>query len=69
MNPIELLWNSTNDLLKTMHAGIIVGGFSYEDRSRAGAVAALDPIMEQIKIESNKGKPVLGICKWCSNIS
>ena len=62
MNPIELLWNSTNDLLKTMHGYIIVGGFSYEDRSRAGVIAALDPIMEQIKIESNKGKPVLGIC-------
>ncbi|MBT4270091.1 MAG: phosphoribosylformylglycinamidine synthase I, partial [Candidatus Marinimicrobia bacterium] len=41
---------------------IIVGGFAYEDRSRAGVIAALDPIMNQIKVEANKGKPVLGIC-------
>jgi len=39
-----------------------VGGFAYEDRSRAGVIAALDPIMNQIKVEANKGKPVLGIC-------
>jgi phosphoribosylformylglycinamidine synthase len=39
-----------------------VGGFAYEDRSRAGVIAALDPIMDQIKVEADKGKPVLGIC-------
>ncbi len=62
MEPIELLWNCSNDLLRSMDGYIIIGGFSYEDRSRAGIIAALDPIMMQIKIESNKGKPVLGIC-------
>lgn len=62
MNPIEVLWNCSNDLLKKMDGYIIVGGFSYEDRSRAGIIAALDPIIHQIGIESNKGKPVLGIC-------
>ena len=39
-----------------------MGGFAYEDRSRAGVIAALDPIMKQIKIEAASGKPVLGIC-------
>ena len=37
---------------------IIVGGFSYEDRSRAGIIAALDPVMQEIKAQSEKGKPV-----------
>jgi phosphoribosylformylglycinamidine synthase len=41
---------------------VIAGGFSYEDRSRSGIIAAQDPIMETIKTESEKGKPVLGIC-------
>ena len=62
MEPIEVLWNCSNDILGTMDGYIIVGGFSYEDRSRAGVIAALDPIMQQIEIESNKGKPILGIC-------
>ena len=62
MHPIEMLWNCSHQQLKEMDGYIIVGGFSYEDRSRAGIIAALDPIMAVIKNESNKGKPVLGIC-------
>ena len=56
MQPYEVLWNSSHDILSNMDGFIIVGGFSYVDRSRAGIIAALDPIMEQIKIESEKGK-------------
>ena len=62
MEPIEVLWNSSQKILSDMVGYIIIGGFSYEDRSRAGVIAALDPIVQQIKIESEKGKPVLGIC-------
>src|SRR3990167_2794541 len=45
-----------------MDGYIIVGGFSYEDRSRAGVIAALDPVMLEIKAQSESGKPILGIC-------
>lgn len=62
MNPIEFLWNEPAESLSELDGFVIVGGFSYEDRSRAGIIAALDPIMKQIQIESKKGKPVLGIC-------
>ena len=62
MNPIEFLWNEPAESLSDLDGFVIVGGFSYEDRSRAGIIAALDPIMKQIQIESKKGKPVLGIC-------
>ena len=58
----EFLWNTTPSLLSEFSGYIIVGGFSYEDRSRAGIIAALDPIINQIKIEASNGKPVLGIC-------
>ena len=57
-----MLWNCSHQQLKKMDGYIIVGGFSYEDRSRAGIIAALDPIMTVIKNESSNGKPVLGIC-------
>ena len=62
LSPVEFLWNESAEKLFDYDGYIIVGGFSYEDRSRAGVIAALDPIMKQIKIEAEKGKPVLGIC-------
>jgi len=62
MEPHEFLWNEPKEKLADFAGYIIVGGFSYEDRSRAGAIAALDPIMQVIKTQSKIGKPVLGIC-------
>ncbi|OGT41829.1 MAG: phosphoribosylformylglycinamidine synthase I [Gammaproteobacteria bacterium RIFCSPHIGHO2_12_FULL_37_34] len=62
MEPISFLWNEPHEQLNEMDGFIIVGGFSYEDRSRAGIIAALDPIMQAIKIQSERGKPILGIC-------
>ena len=62
LDPIEFLWNEPIKSLSKFNGYIIVGGFSYEDRSRAGIIAALDPILNQIKIESEKEKPILGIC-------
>jgi len=62
LNPIEFLWNETHEKLTKCAGYIIIGGFSYEDRSRAGVIASLDPVINVIKSESEKGKPVLGIC-------
>lgn len=62
MEPVEFLWNESHEKLRALDGYIIVGGFSYEDRSRAGIIAALDPVMKEIKAQSETGKPVLGIC-------
>ncbi len=62
MQPVPFLWNEARATLQDMDGYIIVGGFSYEDRSRAGIIAALDPVMEEIKAQSERGKPILGIC-------
>ena len=62
LSPIEHLWNKPYTTLSKYDGYIIVGGFSYEDRSRSGIIAALDPIIEKVRLESLKGKPVLGIC-------
>lgn len=62
LNPIEFLWNELAEKLTDFDGYVIIGGFAYEDRSRSGVIASLDPIMKQIKLEAEKGKPVLGIC-------
>ncbi len=62
MEPVEFLWNESRETLRGLDGYIIVGGFSYEDRSRAGVIAALDPVMQEIMLQSDAGKPVLGIC-------
>ena len=62
LSPIEHLWNKPHTTLSEYDGYIIVGGFSYEDRSRSGIIAALDPVIDKVRLESLKGKPVLGIC-------
>ncbi|MBZ0266710.1 phosphoribosylformylglycinamidine synthase subunit PurQ [bacterium] len=41
---------------------LLPGGFSYEDRIRAGVVAAGAPITEAVIRAAEAGKPVAGIC-------
>ncbi len=62
MEPIECLWNGPVKTLRACDGFFIVGGFSYEDRSRAGVIASLDPVLEVIREAADAGKPVLGIC-------
>jgi len=54
-------WNEL-DKLSEFDGYVIPGGWSFEDRIRAGVIAAKDPVMDLIREESEKGKPVLGIC-------
>ncbi|MBL7056262.1 phosphoribosylformylglycinamidine synthase I [Candidatus Woesearchaeota archaeon] len=61
MNGKILRWNTQQDLRK-FDGYVIPGGWAYEDRVRAGIIAAKDPVMNLIKEEAKKGKPVLGIC-------
>ncbi|HOX25303.1 MAG TPA: phosphoribosylformylglycinamidine synthase subunit PurL [Candidatus Krumholzibacteria bacterium] len=44
---------------------VVPGGFSYQDRVRAGAVAAKDPLLEVLREAAAGGKPILGICNGC----
>lgn len=62
MSPEIFRWNDDKSKLKKYNGFIIPGGFSYEDRGRSGIIASKDNIMETIKKEASKGKPVLGIC-------
>ena len=41
---------------------LLPGGFSYGDYLRAGAIASMSPIMEDVIAYAKAGGPVLGIC-------
>ncbi len=43
-------------------AFVLPGGFSYQDRVRAGALAARDPLLGALAELADEGRPVLGIC-------
>ena len=55
-------FNESASALSEFDAYVIPGGFAFQDRIRAGAVAAKLPAVERIARESERGKPVLGIC-------
>ena len=55
------LWHGSHDL-EGVDALVLPGGFSYGDYLRAGAIAALSPIMTEVKDAAAQGMPVLGIC-------
>ncbi len=57
-------WNDIKNL-DSYDGYILPGGWSYEDRIRAGVISAQDPIMDMIKDEAKEGKVVLGICNGC----
>jgi phosphoribosylformylglycinamidine synthase len=41
---------------------VIPGGFTYGDYLRGGAIAALSPIVSEVRRFAEEGKPVIGIC-------
>jgi phosphoribosylformylglycinamidine synthase len=55
------LWHGSHDL-EGVDALVLPGGFSYGDYLRAGAIAALSPIMTEVSQAASAGMPVLGIC-------
>jgi len=55
-------WTRPAAELERFQAYVLPGGFSYQDRVRAGALAAKDPLIESLAEAAERGKPVLGIC-------
>ena len=62
LTPEIFLWTRAASELRDFQAYLLPGGFSYQDRVRAGALAAKEPLMEVLTEEASRGKPVLGIC-------
>jgi phosphoribosylformylglycinamidine synthase len=55
-------WNEPASVFSEFDAYVLPGGFAFQDRIRAGAIAAKLPAVDRIAAESESGKPVLGIC-------
>jgi phosphoribosylformylglycinamidine synthase len=55
-------WTRRPNELRDFSAFVLPGGFSYQDRVRAGALAAKHPLMDVLADQAEQGKPVLGIC-------
>ena len=56
------VWHQETSLPNNLDLIVIPGGFSYGDYLRSGAMAAISPIMNEIKKASAKGVNVLGVC-------
>ena len=58
----ELVHWSAAANLPAFDAYVLPGGFAYEDRIRAGAIAAHDAMLDHVIAGAQRGKLVLGIC-------
>ena len=55
-------WSAPASALDPFAAYVLPGGFSYQDRVRAGAVAARHAFVDALAARATQGAPVLGIC-------
>ena len=55
-------WNDASAAVKNAPAIILPGGWSYQDRIRAGVVAAKDAVLDDVIAAADRGVPVIGIC-------
>ena len=60
--PTIARWNTRSEIWDEFDGFVLPGGFSYEDRVRAGAVAARHAVLDAIAAGADAGKPVLGVC-------
>ena len=59
--PADYAWHTDTDL-SGYDVIVLPGGFSHGDYLRSGAVAAVAPVMEAVRVAAERGVPVLGIC-------
>ncbi len=62
MTPEIFRWNRDLPELDEFDGYVIPGGFSYQDRIRAGAVGSKKAIVRSLARAAEIGKPILGIC-------
>lgn len=58
----QRIWHQETKLDDDLDLIIVPGGFSYGDYLRSGAMAAISPVMMEVKRLAQKGVRVLGIC-------
>ncbi|MFN3858609.1 MAG: phosphoribosylformylglycinamidine synthase subunit PurQ [Caulobacter sp.] len=59
---VEMVWHGDTQLPQGLDLIVLPGGFSYGDYLRCGAMAALSPIMTEVKAAALRGIATVGIC-------
>jgi len=59
---VDMVWHQETVLPDGLDLIVLPGGFSYGDYLRCGAMAALSPVVEEIRIAADRGVAVVGIC-------
>jgi phosphoribosylformylglycinamidine synthase len=57
-----MVWHGDTELPAGTDLIVLPGGFSYGDYLRCGAMAALSPIMREVKAAAERGVATVGIC-------
>jgi len=59
---VNKVWHQETKLENDLDLIVVPGGFSYGDYLRSGAMAAISPVMQEVKRLAERGAKVLGIC-------
>ena len=59
---VDMVWHGDTELPAGVDLIVLPGGFSYGDYLRCGAMAALSPIMREVKAAADRGVATVGIC-------
>ena len=59
---VDMVWHGDTALPDGVDLIVLPGGFSYGDYLRCGAMAALSPVMAEVKAAAERGVATVGIC-------
>ena len=59
---VSMVWHAETALPAGLDLIVLPGGFSYGDYLRCGAMAALSPVMTEVRRAAERGVAVVGIC-------
>jgi phosphoribosylformylglycinamidine synthase I len=59
---VEMIWHGETFLPPGLDLIVLPGGFAYGDYLRCGAMAALSPVMSEVRAAAERGVAVAGIC-------
>jgi len=59
---VEMIWHGDSFLPAGLDLIVLPGGFAYGDYLRCGAMAALSPVMREVRAAAERGVAVAGIC-------
>ncbi|HWE98987.1 MAG TPA: phosphoribosylformylglycinamidine synthase subunit PurQ [Caulobacteraceae bacterium] len=59
---VQMVWHQETSLADDLDLIVLPGGFAYGDYLRAGAMAALSPVMSEVARQAGRGVAVAGIC-------